>query len=270
MLTEKTFNAEAVALNYAEGPASGPPLVLIHGLTSRWQGWLTVIPDLVLRWHVFAVDLRGHGRSGRVENAYRWVDHVPDVIEFVRGVTAEPAVLIGHSLGAVVSAKVAADAPGVVRAAVLEDPPAYVNAREAATSFAIRFRAFRDIARSGVSFNEMVEAVKPATAEGDDAAARDRAMSLSLIDPEVLTPSIEGANAGSYDSDAILPAIEAPVLLLQGNADLGGAMNDEEAARAKSLIRNCAHVQLRDVGHGIHRDRPMEFRRVVTDFLESL
>lgn len=65
MLSEKTFDAGAVSVNYAEGPRSGPPLVLLHGVTSRWQAFLTMMPVLAQRWHVVAADLRGHGRSGR-------------------------------------------------------------------------------------------------------------------------------------------------------------------------------------------------------------
>lgn len=270
LLAEKTFEAVAARLNYAEGPPAGPPAVLIHGLGSRWQAWLTAIPGLLPRWHVFAIDLRGHGRSGRVADSYRWVDYCPDVIDFLKHAVGEAAVLIGHSLGGVVSAKVAADAPDLVRAAVLEDPPLYVPVREATTPFAERFRVNRDIARSGRPFHEMVEALQAAMPGDDAAQARDRARSLSLLDPEVYTPSIEGMNAGSYDTDSILGGIRAPVLLVQGNPQLGCALADDEAARATRLIENCTHVQLRDVGHGVHRERPVEFMRVVTDFLESL
>ena len=65
MLTERTFDAGDVSLNYAEGPPAGPPLVLLHGSSLRWQHFLPVIPLLGWRWHLYALDLRGHGRSGR-------------------------------------------------------------------------------------------------------------------------------------------------------------------------------------------------------------
>ncbi|MGB9203882.1 MAG: alpha/beta hydrolase, partial [Terriglobales bacterium] len=70
-LVERTFDTGEVRLNYAEGPAHGPPLVLLHGLGRRWQVFLPVIPALSLRWHIFAPDLRGHGKSSHVARGYR-------------------------------------------------------------------------------------------------------------------------------------------------------------------------------------------------------
>src|ERR1700691_217022 len=69
-LVERTFDTDEVRLNYAEGPANGPPLVLIHGLGRRWQVFLPIIPALSLRWHIFAPDLRGHGKSSHVARGY--------------------------------------------------------------------------------------------------------------------------------------------------------------------------------------------------------
>ena len=65
MLSEKSFDTGELPLNYAEGPTSGPPLVLLHGLTGWWHAWEPCLPQLTPTWHVYAVDLRGHGQSGR-------------------------------------------------------------------------------------------------------------------------------------------------------------------------------------------------------------
>lgn len=67
MAEEKQFSASAVNLNYVEhGPTSAPPLVMLHGVAWRWQEYLSLIPSLGRRWHTYAVDLRGNGRSGWV------------------------------------------------------------------------------------------------------------------------------------------------------------------------------------------------------------
>src|SRR3954471_8978915 len=123
MLQEQTFDTGTVSINYVADQASGPPLVLLHGVTSRWQGWLSVMPDLALRWRLFALDLRGHGRSGRADGRYRLTDYAGDVTAFLQRRAGEPAVVVGHSLGAMIAIAVAAEAPDFVRAVVLEDPP---------------------------------------------------------------------------------------------------------------------------------------------------
>jgi pimeloyl-ACP methyl ester carboxylesterase len=61
VLTEHRFHTDVVTLNYAEGEAYGPPLVLLHGGSACWQSVLPLIPDLRQGWHVYAPDLRGHG-----------------------------------------------------------------------------------------------------------------------------------------------------------------------------------------------------------------
>ena len=90
MVQDQTFDTGAVTINYVAGPTGGPPLVLLHGITGWWQSWLPVMPDLALRWRLFALDLRGHGRSGRAAGAYALVDYADDVIAFLRQVTGEP------------------------------------------------------------------------------------------------------------------------------------------------------------------------------------
>src|SRR5437762_2833035 len=98
MLVERTFDAGGVSINYAEEPGAGPPLVMLHGVTSRWQNFLNVMPMFTQRWHVVAADLRGHGRSGRVPGHYGLMEYAADVIALLRGLDAGPAVLVGHSL----------------------------------------------------------------------------------------------------------------------------------------------------------------------------
>jgi pimeloyl-ACP methyl ester carboxylesterase len=123
MLRERQFTAGAVTLHYAETAEDGPPLVLLHRLSARWQTWLAVMPTLTLRWRLYAPDLRGFGRSSRAPGAYRALDYATDIAAFLREIVGRPAALVAHSLDAVVALVVAADAPELVRALVLEEPP---------------------------------------------------------------------------------------------------------------------------------------------------
>jgi pimeloyl-ACP methyl ester carboxylesterase len=58
--------------------------------------------------------------------------------------------------------------------------------------------------------------------------------------------------------------------LLQGNPARGGALTDQDVARALPLLDDCTHVYLDNVGHAIHLEQPTLFTRIVSDFIEAL
>ena len=62
MLTEKLFDIGEIVINYAEGEETGKPLVFLHGSSLNWQALNEFLPTLAKNWHVYAPDLRGHGK----------------------------------------------------------------------------------------------------------------------------------------------------------------------------------------------------------------
>jgi pimeloyl-ACP methyl ester carboxylesterase len=275
MLTEHTFDSGGVAINYAEGPTSGPLLVLLHGVTSRWQRFLPVLPVLTQRWHVVAVDLRGHGRSGRLPGRYGLMEYAQDVIGLIRHLGEGPAAVLGHSLGAMVGIGVAAEAPSDVRALILEDPPlgAFMGRPFTTRPEHNSFVAMRDLSREGHPPEELARLLAARSPDGDALAARLRAWSLSQIDPDVLTLIIENRAVDGYDLEARLQAVTCPTLLLQGNPDLGGALSDEEAGWAASLMPRCMLASMPDIGHQILTAPGVQSIRssqIVSGFLETV
>ena len=100
-ISEKTFNTGTIDIHYAEGPENGPAVVLLHGGSANWQYCRGLIEVLGVHWHVFAPDLRGHGKSGRVPWGYSVRAFAEDIGAFLQQVSG-PAALFGHSLGGVV------------------------------------------------------------------------------------------------------------------------------------------------------------------------
>jgi pimeloyl-ACP methyl ester carboxylesterase len=272
MLTERQFDTGAVTLNFVEGPAGGAPLVLVHGLSYRWQSWLPVMPTLALRWQLYALDLRGFGRSGRAPGAYRAVDYAQDVVAFLRGVVGRPAAVVAHSLGAVVAVAVAAEAPELVRALALEEPPLGIFGEESMRGRREyeAYRRQRDLALGGPSLDEAVTQLGQLMPSADPVEVRSRAVALLQRDPEVVTFFLEDRAKEGLELDRRLGRISCPVLLLQGNVALGGALEDERAARARSLLADCSFRHFPEVGHGIHAEEPFAFCRVVADFVGAL
>lgn len=123
--TERRFQTGEVELNFAEGPPAGPPLVLIPGQTMPWQSYTRVLPELSRHFHVFALDVRGHGRSGATPGRYTFGAMARDVTRLLEGVVKAPAIISGNSSGGVIAVGAAALAPHLVRGVVPEDPPLF-------------------------------------------------------------------------------------------------------------------------------------------------
>ena len=293
MLEESSFNTGTADINFAEGPPSGPPLVLLHGLPGRWQGFLPIMPTLSLLWHTYALDFRGQGKSGRVPGHYLSKYYVIDVEEFLRQQLDEPAILFGLSAGGAVALAVAAKCPELVRAIVVGDPPIDVDELVAwmtSEGFKYWFSTLRELAGLDLSVAELSRRIAdiPVQSPGQDGRIRygdspgvdaiqiqRLAITLSQMDPGVLEYHAEGRAREfleGFDLDQILGRITCPVLLLQGNPSLGGMITDEVVKHVQSILPNAMHVLIETAGHGLGMDtwEVAPLIRAVTSFLESL
>jgi len=83
-LTERWSDTTAGRMNYAEGGVGDRPVVVIHGVTMKWQSMGDVISGLDQKAHVYACDLRGHGTSDWADSGYQISDYADDIARFVR------------------------------------------------------------------------------------------------------------------------------------------------------------------------------------------
>ena len=107
-----------------EGDPAAPPLVLIHGRTADHNDWNGITQRFAARYHVIALDLRGHGASD-YPGEYALPDMARDVVALLDELGFGRARLVGHSLGGAVAYLVALTWPDRVERLVLEDvaPP---------------------------------------------------------------------------------------------------------------------------------------------------
>ncbi len=229
-------------LNYCAA-GSGPALVLLHGVTRRWQSFLPVMAGLRAGWKVMAFDLPGHGDSSRLPR-YHVTDYVPPLARFLRERVNEPVVIYGHSLGAMCAAALAAEAPDRVRAVVMEDPPfETMGSRIREGGLHAWFEALHPFAGAEGSVGEVTRQLGEATAAGvplkqlrDAVALRFTASSLKKMDAAVLQPIVDGEWLTGYDTDEVLKAVHCPALLIQADPSTGAMLTDLDAARAAELI----------------------------------
>ena len=255
---------------------SDPAIVLSHSSLARSEDWENIFPRLATRYRVIAYDARGHGKSARAPE-YTLRSFADDAMRILREVVKSPAVLIGHSLGALSALVSAAEAPDLVRGAILEDPAlAYARAWDPA-----RYGALREaIASADPAALAKATAKQPLPSPGPRGERTYGELRGFYAAERVVTyfrdvdPAFISARTSADDATAAIVAdaiakISAPVLVLAGEPRLGGAVDDASEWKLKKL-RSVTVKRFPGTGHLIHGFRPEQFIENIEPFLRKL
>jgi len=121
MTTDHTTHVNGLRLHHREwGDPLAPPVLVLHGIMGHSREWDVLTAALAERFHVFAVDQRGHGESAWAPD-YSVDALAADLVGLVRRVAVAPVRLVGHSLGGMASLVTTADRPDLVERLVLVD-----------------------------------------------------------------------------------------------------------------------------------------------------
>jgi pimeloyl-ACP methyl ester carboxylesterase len=101
--------------------ADAPAVLAIHGITSTSRTWLATARALNDRVALIAVDLRGRGASSALPPPVGLDAHARDMLAVLDAAGLQRAVVVGHSLGAYIAARLAVRHPERVAALVLVD-----------------------------------------------------------------------------------------------------------------------------------------------------
>ncbi|HEV8229638.1 MAG TPA: alpha/beta hydrolase [Candidatus Limnocylindria bacterium] len=260
------------------GTAGEPPILLIHASLFRSEDWENIFPRLATRYRVVAYDQRGHGKSGRA-SGYELRAFADDAERMLREIVKSPAVIIGHSLGALCAIVCAAEVPELVRAIVLEDPPLKYGTpweRE-------RYQGLRDaldLREDPKAFMRAVEK-RPLPSPGPRGERTYGEMRGFYAAERVVTyftdvdPAFLDQRMSSDDSTAAVIArsigrISCPVLVITGEARLGAAFDDAAEFTLKRQIKDLTVKRFAGQGHIIHGFRPEPFLETLEPFLRRV
>lgn len=293
---EQLFDTGEVQLNYVTaGDASKPALLLIPGQTESWWGYEAAIDILKESFQLWAVDLRGQGRSGRTPGRYTLDNMGNDLVRLLQGVVKRPAIVSGLSSGGVLSAWLSAYAPpGLVRACCYEDPPLFASEVSPAVGPSIRQTIgpiFAMYAKylgdqwavgdwAGFVANRKDELPTWMTAMGSP-PADGPPQNLKEYDPEWGRAFWTGAVSASCDHARMLKAVKVPVLFTHhfrqvdpATGTLMGAISDVQVAKVRELIEAAGqpfeYRSFPQMGHAMHSIDPSLFAATLTEWALAL
>ena len=294
-LAEQLVDLGEIQMNYATvGDASSPALLLIPGQSESWWGYEAAMPLLAERFQVFAVDLRGQGRSTRTPGRYTLDNMGNDLVRFLDLVVGRPAIVSGLSSGGVLAAWLSAYAkPGQVLAALYEDPPLFASEVRPAVGPGIR-QCIGPLFDLWSTFLGDQWSIGAWDAMREGSAARlpehlrfipvpdEPPQNLKEYDPEWGRSFWTGTVGAACDHERMLRSAKVPSVLLthhgritdDASGFLFGAMSDQQAQRVRDLLtRAGVDVQYRsfpDVGHSMHGDKPDLYVETLFDWVTSI
>lgn len=98
-----------VNLHYsAQGKSNAPAIILLHGYSDSDMSWAPLMDAMPPELRVIALTFRGHGDSSRPKGGYDVATFASDVIAAMDTLGIDEATLVGHSMGSIVAARIAA------------------------------------------------------------------------------------------------------------------------------------------------------------------
>lgn len=237
-------------------------IVLLHGWSDSWRSF-----EEMLAWlpfdatPVFALDLRGHGAtSASAIHAYTLRDLAADIAAFldVRGI--EKAVLVGHSLGGLLTHQVAVEYPERVDSLVLISSGATMAGHPLLAEMRPDIETFADDAPAPIEFITEFQISTFCQTPPPHVLYRYVAESLR-VQGIVWKELLESKNR--EDHRALLPLLDIPALILWGEEDpiFPRAAQDE----LLDLLPNARMMTFPEAGHALNVERA----QAVVEMLEA-
>jgi N-formylmaleamate deformylase len=250
------ISVRGIKLHYYRIRRGGAPVVFVHGITDDGQCWIPVVKALPEKYDAYLVDLRGHGKSDAPETGYTLENLALDVDGLIRALQLDKPILIGHSLGAIVSLLLAGIRPETPRAILLEDPPPFWRPGYPSSDDEQKRAAMRDwmIALKRKTREDLLAEVRENSThwfEAEYEAWADSKQRLSLYILEIIQPQ----NPVAVDYRKIARSISCPAEILSADPSLGAASAPEDIALLKEWIPQLKNTRIAGAGHSIHRDQ---------------
>jgi N-formylmaleamate deformylase len=249
---------KGIKLHFLQYGGSGPQVLLIPGIISPAISWGFVGERLARNVRVTIIDNRGRGLSDqRPGLGHATGDYADDAARVIEELGLFPAVVLGHSMGARVAARLSAQRPDLVHSCILADPPVSGPGRRSYPSPLQGYIEDINAASRGAAF-----LANPKFGEERNRIRREW---LPTCNKEAV--SLSYAAFHEEDMHADLPKIVCPVLLVY--AGQGGVITEEDAAEIVSLLKNGRKTKIDHVGHMMPFEDLDAFVAALQSFIET-
>jgi pimeloyl-ACP methyl ester carboxylesterase len=247
---------------YYEVFGEGPPLVMLHCNPFDHWVFLYQIPHFSTYYKVIAPDLRGYGRTDKVTDPYTLADLEADVMGVIEQEGVTEAILMGVSIGAVLTLKLGHDHPDLFKALIAVGASSPAKDRGPNDP---RVKGYREQGIEGYYRVHCEETVS----EGFAGSPRGRALIDMFVErsPWLKAEGIVKLLQARAPENLLplLPHIRPPMLVINGEFDTAF----EGGKKTASLVPGALRKVLANTGHACCIEDPAGFDSLVLEFLDA-
>lgn len=246
---------------------SGPSVVLLHGYPFNRSMWRDQVEELRQHHRVIVPDLRGHGESAVTPVPATMQNMAGDVASLLETLNVSRATIGGLSMGGYVALAFYRLFPLRVRSLVLADTRSPGDSEEAKQAREQQAEKALKEGMEGIADALLPKLLAPETvAKRPDVVKRLRDIMVET-DSEGAAAALRGM-AQRQDQTSFLSRIIAPTLIIVGSADALTPVADAELLH-REIGGSRLHI-IEGAGHVSNMDRPEEFNRALTKFLNDV
>lgn len=309
MMEELFFDAKGIKINYAKGPNNGPALLLIPGQSTTWQNYEPVFAQLCKNFEVFALSIRGHGKSSWTSGAYTFNNIGGDITLFLQDIVGRPAIIAGNSSGGLIALWLAVNHKELVKGIVLEDAPLFSadwpRIKQEFVYEVLSKTAHYLGAPKGADYEGFFNSIKRPLANGITKSLpkslskmlawliknregrfakfllvfmpkqlKSLIQTIPTFDPDFSRSWVDGRIYTGLDHEVALKKIDIPLVIIHANwfrtnKGLVGAMDDEDAQKARLLAPHAEYIRVNSE-HVTHSDNPDEYVNIINEFNKKI
>ena len=273
------IKANGINVHYVSG-GKGEPIILLHGWPEDWYEWRKVMLLLQDKYTVYAVDLRGWGKTEKPANGYTLDTLAEDLNQFIIALNLQNVHLVGHDWGAPISAAFTALHEEKVKSLTLIE--ASLNGTGAGGEKLLNFSdkwtplwffpflATPDLAEDMINGNEKIFytwILKHMTPHPELVFTSEDIQHYIQTNTN---PQLTKATCRYYKNilDSTHPKqlakqLSIPVMVVGGEKSLGQWMID---AVKNSFAPQAKGVIIKDCGHVVPEEKPKELAQLIIDF----
>jgi N-formylmaleamate deformylase len=255
--------ANGIRQHYLRYGGRGRPLIVVPGITSPAITWGFVGERLGEKYDTYVLDVRGRGLSeGGAHLTYTLADYAKDVAELAAALKLGSYLVLGHSMGGRIAARLGHRFPQNIAKLLIVDPPlSGPGRRPYVRSLDYYLEAIRE-AKAGKLDAEAVRRTYPKWTEEN---LRLRAEWLHTCDETAIAETVRGFQEEEIHSD--IPALRMPTMLMV--AGKGNVITEQDIVEVRSLLPAITVKTIPHTGHMIPFDDLEAFIAAANPFLDG-